>query len=181
MSSQPKIFHPAEQCLEVERKPMFDMERETPQHARIISNLKKELVRQLNGRAYTVSASDLRLVLPSGLYTYPDLMVLYGEPQSAEDQNVTLTNPILIIEVLSDSTRDYDLGRKLHRYRKLPSLREYLAVEQIGPRFQHWARHVDTRETLADYKDLSQSIQLTSIDCVLSLAEIYHKVDWTHV
>jgi len=190
MSSQPKTFLTPEEYLEIERKAerkseyyqgeMFLMAGGTTRHAWIISNLNYELVRQLRSGPCRVGTNDLRLrVLPSGLYTYPDVMVVCGEPQVADNQKDTVLNPVVIIEVLSDSTRDYDRGRKFQFYRSLPSLREYLTVEQDAPHIEHWTRQEENRGLLSEFNDLSQSIQLASIDCVLPLSEVYHKVDWT--
>lgn len=90
----------------------------------------------------------------------------------------TVLNPILIVEVLSDSTSDYDRGQKFQYYRALPSLREYLTGAQDVPHIEYRTRQPDDRWLLSDFRDLSQSIQLTSVDCVLSLAEVYDKVKW---
>src|SRR5205809_2192753 len=151
MASRPNTFLTPEEYLEIERKAafkseyyqgeMFAMAGGSPPHAWIISNLNYELVRQLKGRPCRVGTNDLRLrVLPSGLYTYPDVMVVCGKPQYADYRKDTLLNPIVIIEVLSDSTRDYDRGRKFQHYRALPSLQEYLTVAQDTPHIEHWTR-----------------------------------------
>jgi len=92
----------------------------------------------------------------------------------------TLQNPTVIVEVLSESTRDYDRGRKFQHYRTLPSLAEYLTVDQDEPHVEHWTRQPESRWLLTEYAALAQSrIRLASIDCVLPLAEIYDKVDWS--
>src|SRR4051794_13700656 len=105
-------------------------------------------------------------------------MVVCGEPQRADNQKDTLLNPILIFEVLSPSTRDYDRGLKFQAYRALPSLLEYLTVAQDEVHIEHWIRGSERRGSLTEYDDLNQSIQLTSVDCVLPLSEIYHKIDF---
>src|SRR5689334_5896952 len=119
MSSQPKTFLTPEEYLEIERKAerkseyyqgeMFAMAGGTPRHGVIIINLGRELSVQLKTKPCLTYSSDVRLrVTPSGLYTYPDVMVVCGRPQYADDHKDTLTNPVVIVEVLSDSTRDYD-------------------------------------------------------------------------
>jgi len=118
-------------------------------------------------------------VTPAGLYTYPDVMVVCGEPQFADDQEDTVLNPVLIVEVLSDSTRDHDRGRKFQHYRKLPSLIEYLMIEQDQPRIEHWTRQRENHWDFVDIDDLGQSIELTSIGCALPLTEVYDKIDWS--
>ena len=77
-----------------------------------------------------------------------------------------------------ESTSDYDRGQKFQYYRALPSLREYLTGAQDVPHIEYRTRQPDDRWLLSDFRDLSQSIQLTSVDCVLSLAEVYDKVKW---
>jgi Uma2 family endonuclease len=81
--------------------------------------------------------------------------------------------------VLSESTRDYDRGQKFQFYRGLASLREYITVAQNGPHIEQWTRHEETRGMLSEFNDLSQSVQLTNIDCVLALSEVYDKIKWT--
>ncbi len=89
-------------------------------HSLIVGNLVGELREALRHRPCEVHPSDLRLrVSPTGLYTYPDVVVVCGEPAFADDQKDTLLNPTVIIEVLSDSARDYDRGQKFHHYRTL--------------------------------------------------------------
>jgi Uma2 family endonuclease len=162
--------------LELERKAerkseyfqgeMFAMPGANLRHALIVTNLAGELNQQLKRRPFEVYASDVRLwVSESGLYTYPDVMD-------------TVLNPILIVEVLSEATRDYDRGEKFQHYRALPSLREYLTVAQNVPHIEYRTRQSEDHWLLGDFSDLSQSVQLTSVDCVLSLAEVYHKVVW---
>lgn len=90
-----------------------------------------------------------------------------------------MLNPVLIVEVLSESTQDYDRGEKFQRYRKLPSLMEYLTVAQDAPRIEQWNRQQDDRWRRAESNGMDASIQLTTIDCVLPLAEIYDKIDFS--
>jgi len=103
-------------------------------------------------------------------------MVVFGEARFADDQKDTVLNPVLIIEVLSDSTRDYDLGRKFEYYRSLPSLMEYLTIAQDEVRVTHWTRKGEKHWDLVEFDDLSQSIEFTSIGCTLSVSEPYYGI-----
>lgn len=151
-----------------------------PRHAFIVTNLVMTLGQQLKQRPCRVGSSDLRLrITPAGLYTYPDVVVICGNVQLAEDQKDTVLNPTLIIEVLSDSTRDYDRGRKFQHYRTLASVAEYLTVEQDSAHVERWARQPDNHWLLSEFDALDQTIELTSIGCVLPMAEIYDKVDFS--
>jgi Uma2 family endonuclease len=151
----------------------------SPQHVLIVTNLVRELSQKLKGRPCRVYSSDLRLrVAPTGLYTYPDVMVVCGEAQFADDQKDTVMNPVLIIEVLSESTRDYDRGQKFQHYRTLPSLIEYLTVARDVPHIEHWIRQPENRWLLAEFSGLNQSLHLASIGCVLPSSEVYEKIEW---
>lgn len=190
MSTQPKTFVSPEEYLEIERRAeykseyhngeMFAMAGGSPRHGSIIINIGGELRHRLREKKCLVYSSDVRLrVTAAGLYTYPDVMVVCSDPQYADDQKDTLLNPILIVEVLSPSTRDYDRGLKFQQYRTLPSLLEYLTVAQDAPHIEHWTRGLEKRGSLAEYDDLSQSMQLTSVGCTLPLSEVYLKIDFT--
>jgi Uma2 family endonuclease len=188
MFSQPNTFLTPEEYLEIERAAerkseyfrgeMFAMAGATERHVSIVTNLVAELRQSLKGRPCKVYSTDMRLrVSPSGLYTYPDVMVACGDLQFADDRKDTLLNPLVIIEVLSESTRDYDRGRKFQHYRALPFLKEYLTIAQDEVHVEHWLRpEGDWR--LKEFSDLAQTACLDSIDCTLPLAEIYHKIDW---
>jgi Uma2 family endonuclease len=190
MSSQPTTFLTPEQYLDLDRSAdhkseyfageMFAMAGATPTHVMIVTNIAAELRQRLKDVPCRVYASDLRLrVSSSGLYTYPDVAVVCGDSQFADERNDTLLNPVLIIEVLSESTRDYDRGRKFEHYRALPSLLEYLTVSQDTPHVEHWERQPTGQWLLTEYGQPGQSIPLDAIGCALPLAEVYHKVDWS--
>ncbi len=189
MSWRPTTLLSPAEYLELERKAetkseyfegeMFAMAGASRRHGLIVVNVAAELRRQLKGRPCEAYVSDMRLrVSPSGLYTYPDVVAVCGEAEFADDQKDTLLNPNLIVEVLSDSTRDYDRGEKFQHYRSLPSLREYLTIAQDALHVEHWTRQPEDRWLLTEFGDLGKSVQLDSVGCVLSLAEVYDKVVW---
>ena len=189
MSSQPKTFLSEAEYLELERQAerkseyfqgeMFLMAGASRRHGLIVANLVAELRQQLKQKACEVYPGDLRVrVTPTGLYTYPDVVVVCPEMQFADDREDTVLNPTVIIEVLSDSTRDYDRGRKFQHYRTLPSLLEYLTVAQDSTHVEQWTRQADNRWLLSEFAGIGQTIELASIGCVLPLAEIYDKVEF---
>jgi Uma2 family endonuclease len=170
----------AERKSEYLRGEVFAMAGASRRHSLIVTNLVAELSRQLKEKPCEVYANDLRLrVTPAGLYTYPDVMVACGDIQFADDQKDTILNPVLLIEVLSESTRDYDRGRKFQYYRTLPSLVEYLTVAQDEPHVEHYTRQQQDRWLLVEFNGPTQIIPLASIPCVLPMAEIYDKIDWS--
>ena len=189
MSSQRTTLLTPEEYLEIERRAerkseyfegeMFAMSGASRPHVLIVANLVRELGNRLDASPCEAYSNDMRVrVAPSGLYTYPDVMVARGEPQFADDQIDTLLTPVLIIEVLSESTQAYDRGEKFEQYRTLPSLREYLLVAQDAPRIEQWIRQPDDNWLRAETSGRDASIQLVSVDCLLPLARIYNKVNW---
>ena len=189
MSSQRTTLLTPEEYLEIERRAerkseyfegeMFAMAGASYAHVVIVDNLNYELKLRLKAGPCRVHSSDLRLrVAPNGLYTYPDVMVICGGPEFADDRRDTVVNPFLIVEVLSESTQAYDRGKKFDQYRTLPSLREYLLVSQDAPRIEQWTRQPDDNWLMAETSGMDASIRLASIDCVLPLAGIYDQIEW---
>src|SRR2546425_9750990 len=154
VSTQPKTRITPEEYLELERKAeikseyldgeMFAMSGVTREHSTIVVNVTTELNVQVKGRPCEVHGPDLRVkVSPTGLYTYPDVAVICGEPQFEDPHFDTLLDPHLIIEVLSDSTESYDRGKKFAHYRAIDSLREYILVSQTEYRIERFCRQDD--------------------------------------
>jgi Uma2 family endonuclease len=188
MSLRPTTFVSPEDYLAQERLAerkseyfqgeIFAMSGASRRHVWIAANVLGNLWQQLKGKPCRVSASDFRLRVTPDLYSYPDVMVICGEAQFADDQKDTVLNPALIVEVLSESTRNYDRGRKFQHYRKLPSLIEYLMIEQDEPRIEHWTRQRENHWDFVELDDLAQTIELTSVGCLLPPTEIYDKIAW---
>jgi Uma2 family endonuclease len=157
---------------------IFAMPGDSRWHILIVANVLRGFRRQLNSRSCTTYPSDMRVkVSLTGLYTYPDVTVVYDEAQFEDDQEDTLLNPRLIVEVLSKSTQDYDRGEKFEHYRKLESLREYVLIAQEKCHVEHFVRQPDDRWLLSETDNIQDTIQLLSINCSLALAEIYDQVD----
>lgn len=114
----------------------------------------------------------------TGLYTYPDVVVVCGEPQFLDDQRDTLLNPTLIAEVLSPSTEAYDRGRKFEQYRSIESLTEYLLVSSQRVSAELFVRQPDGRWLLTAAGDLQDTLQLPMTGCHLVLADLYEKVEF---
>ena len=115
----------------------------------------------------------------TGLLTYPDVSVVCGQQRFLDDQEDTLLNPIVIVEVLSDSTEAYDRGKKFAHYRQIPSLREYLLVSQKEPRIEQFIRQPSGEWTLKEAAGLSAEIKLPSLGVVLAHSEVFAKVQFT--
>ncbi len=169
MSLQPQHRYPPEEYLALERKAeykseylageIFAMSGASERHNLIALNVAAALHAQFRGRPCKAYMSDMRVkVSPTGLYTYPDVVALCGDPQS--------------------STEAYDRGGKFGHYRKLASLAEYVLISQEEPHIEHYVRRPDNQWLLSEVSDLQGSIQLPSINCTLTLAEVYEKVEF---
>lgn len=188
MPSQSQPYVEPEEYLALERKAtqkneyfsgeIFIMPRVNPSHILIVTNVVAELRGQLKERARTVYSTDLRVkVSETGLYTYPDVVVVCDTPLFDDDQKDTLINPTLIVEVLSESTKDYDRGEKFEQYRTIPSFKEYVLIAQGKHHVEHFVRQPDRRWLLSETNQLGDTIDLPTIDCRLPLTEVYDKVD----
>jgi Uma2 family endonuclease len=188
MSTQSKPYLTPEQYLEIERKAefkseyyqgeMFAMSGARRAHNLIVTNVLRELSTHLRGGPCEVYPSEMRVhVTPAGLYTYPDIVVVCGEPQFLDGEFDTLLNPKIIVEILSASTEDFDRGKKSDMYRALPSLAEYVMISSLRVRAERFTREADGTWNYDDKTNRDDSIHLKSIDCHLLLAYVYEKVD----
>ena len=188
MSTQAKTYVTPEQYLEIERKAeykseyydgeMFAMAGAKEAHNLLVVNLVGELSQQLRPRRCRVYSSDMRVrVSATGLYTYPDVIALCGQPQLLDQELDTLLNPTLIVEVLSPSTEAYDRGRKFEHYRSVESLKEYLLVASDRVHTDLFTRQSDGRWVLTSAGKLDDTIELESVGCRLAQADVYDLVD----
>lgn len=194
MSSVAKTYYTPEQYLSIERAAeykseyvdgeIYAMSGASEEHNLISGNIFAALHSQFRGRACRVYTSDMRVkVSPTGVYTYPDVVAVCGEARFEDGQVDTLSNPMVIIEVLSPSTEAYDRGVKFAHYRKLKSLTDYVLVSQDRVLVEHFVRQSDEsgRWLLTDVGDLEGKLHLTSIGCELALSDIYEKVNLREV
>jgi Uma2 family endonuclease len=155
---------------------MYAMVGNSGPHNIIISNLLLELAAQLRGMPCRPFVSDQRLVVSrTGLYTYPDLMIVCGERVYSESDPNSLTNPQIIIEVLSPSTEQYDRTVKLRQYIQIPSLQEYLMISQTRTEITHLSRR-DNFWGIEIFLELNETVSFSSINLTLALRDIYREV-----
>ncbi|CAK0755660.1 putative restriction endonuclease domain-containing protein [Gammaproteobacteria bacterium] len=181
MSALPKLT--PEAYLEYERQSpekseyingeTFAMSGASPAHNLIVLNIGAELRNQMKRRPCRVYSSDLRVRVLDG-YVYPDLTVVCRRPEFVDRDN--LVNPLLIVEVLSPHTADYDQGGKFARYRQIASLREYLLVAQDRCAITQYQWQDQNHWLLTEISTAEAVIHLASIECSLALPEIYDKV-----
>jgi Uma2 family endonuclease len=186
MSVQPKKRHTVAEYLELEASSrekheffqgeIFSMGGASEAHNLIVLNVGAELRQKLRDKRCRVYPSDLRVKVDrSGLYTYPDVVVVCGEPRF-EQPGETLLNPTLLVEVLSESSEAHDRGRESEQYRTLPSLTDYLLIAQDRALVEHYSRQSDARWLLHAASRLEDSITITSLGCTLPVAEVYFNV-----
>ena len=146
-------------------------------HNLITMSTLASLYGQLRGRPCRVYPGDMRVkVAATGLYTYPDISVVCGRTELADENQDTLLNLVLIIEILFRATSRYDHGEKFSHYRRIPTLAEYLLIAQTRCAVEHYLRQPDGKWLLTEYNDLADVIELPSIGCRLALSDVYEQV-----
>lgn len=191
MSAIPKTKLTPAEYLEFERKSeerhgffdgeIFAMSGAKRNHNKISTNLSGLVWQHLKGKDCESYSNDMRVFVPqTGLYTYPDLVVVCGEPQFQDDVFDTLLNPILLIEVLADSTESYDRGKKFQHYCSIESLREYVLVSQNEAGIEKYVKTGDGFWLLSEAVGLGAEIEFESIECRIALAEVFDKIDFSN-
>jgi Uma2 family endonuclease len=190
MVANPKRRYTLEEYLELDRKSeerfefwhgeVFCMSGVSHEHDQIESNLNFYLRTKLAGRNCRAFLANMRIKAPSAPpYRYADLSALCGQANFEEIGGVdALTNPALIVEVLSPSTEAYDRGDKFTRYQSIPSFTEYLLVAQHRPHITRLVKQADGSWIHNEYNDLESTLKLSSLDCELTMSEVYQNVSF---
>ncbi|MCZ8119163.1 MAG: Uma2 family endonuclease [Microcystis sp. LE18-22.4A] len=149
----------------------------TTDHNKIALNFAAYLKFALKGQKYNIFIGDVKLwIAQYRQATYPDVMLIEGEPIYYETGKTTVTNPRLIVEVLSKSTQNYDQGDKFLYYRSLPELQEYILISQSRPYIMQYNKTEENKWLLTEYEGENASLSLTSVNFALSFQEIYEGV-----
>lgn len=152
----------------------------TPNHNRITLNLSSALNFALKHQPYDAFVTEQRLWIPSApIYTHPDVMVMARPLEFQENRRDTLTNPLLIAEVLSKSTRAYDKDDKFTAYRTLASFQEYLLIDQYRVHIEHYSKTEPQKWVFLEYDHPQTILSLFSLDFQIEIADIYDKVNFT--
>ena len=153
---------------------MFAMAGASIPHNRVSENLSIHVGSQLIGGTCQSFSSDLRVqVSRTGLYTYPDFVIVCGEIETAEEDADTVTNPRVLVEVLSPSTERYDRTTKFRHYQQIPSLREYVLVSQTEPLCERFSMLESGEWTVASFVGLDAVLELRSVPVRVRLADLY--------
>lgn len=183
MAAEPRYIAP-EEYLERERRAaskseyvdgrVFAMAGASENHNLLQTAAGALLYPQVRRHGCRLYPSDMKVRIPaSRAYVYPDLTIVCGEPQFEDDQRDILLNPTVISEILSPSTAMYDRTEKFARYRRIPSLREYLLIAQDAPLVERFVRQDDGQWLWSVAEQLTEGVALPSVGCTLALADLY--------
>jgi len=148
------------------------------EHNLIGVNVSSELHFRLKARKCEIYANDMRVRMKKGHYGYPDVVVVCDKPNFADDEFDVLLNPLVVVEVLSKTTRFRDKTEKLKTYQKMESICEILLIEQTEPRIEHYIKQTPNQWLLRIYENLSETIVLESLGSELPVAEIYAQIEF---
>lgn len=187
MSSLPKQHYSSEEYLAIERDAdykseyvageIYAMGGASPRHVLITGNTAREFGNQLKNTNCQVYSADLRIQAEAkNAYYYPDVAVVCGRPEYLDGKKDTVTNPLIIVEVLSPATRSYDRGDKFASYRQLASLREYILIAQDTCHVEHFVRKEGGWE-FTEIEDCQGNLVVPTLGISIPLAEIYAKVE----
>lgn len=151
----------------------------TPEHNEIASILNAALRVSLKGQPYSIFVADQRLWIPDrNLYTYPDVMVVPRPLERKLGRTDTITNPVMLAEVLSTSTKSYDRDEKFSAYRTIPTFQEYLLVDQYSTHVEQYSKTGSNQWIFTEYNEVESAISLASIPFEIRLADLYESVEF---
>ncbi|NTW18448.1 MAG: Uma2 family endonuclease [Nostocales cyanobacterium W4_Combined_metabat2_030] len=189
MQTQTRYYAP-EEYLELEEQAEYRSEYRdgeiiamtggTTNHNKIALNFAASLKYGLRKKNYDVYISDVRLwILRYRQHTYPDVMIIQGEPIYATENNTTVMNPLLIAEVSSKSTSNYDQSDKFMYYRSIPEFKEYILINQYQYHVMQYVKTNDGKWIFTELESESDILTLQTIDFQIALSEIYEQVNFT--
>jgi Uma2 family endonuclease len=183
-------YYTPEEYLELEEKAdykneyrdgeIISMTGGTTNHNKLAGNFYICLNLALNDLDYDIYIGDVKLWIPRYReFTYPDVMVIEGQPIYYSTNTTIVTNPVLIVEVLSKSTKDYDRGDKFLYYRSIPEFKEYILIDQTKYYVMQYVKTSENQWILTEYETEDALINLSSINVELSLKQLYKKVNFS--
>jgi Uma2 family endonuclease len=182
-------YYTPEEYLELEEKAdykneyrdgeIISMTGGTTNHNKLALNLATALNLALNDLDYEVYIGDVKLWIPRYReFTYPDVMVIEGQPVYYSTNTTTVTNPLLIAEVLSKSTKDYDRGDKFLYYRSIPEFKEYILIDQTKYYVMQYVKNSQNQWLLTEYETEDAILNISSINIKLSFKQLYKKINF---
>jgi Uma2 family endonuclease len=187
MQAQPEQHISPEEYLAGERQAdirheyfageVFAMAGASREHNQISANIVRLLGNQLLEKPCSVFASDMKVkIRKKEKYTYPDIVVVCEKEEYEDEHQDVLLNPVVLMEILSDSTEAYDRGDKFSHYQAIPSCAEYILISQYTFKMERFSRQPNNSWLYTIYQDENDVLSVRAIDCALPLAEVYRKV-----
>ncbi len=159
---------------------VFAMAGGTVNHNTIMGNTLSEINQFLKGKACRVFPSDLKVQIEANsLFTYPDISLVCGPLERWKNRDDVITNPVVIIEVLSRSTENYDRGQKFKLYRAIPSLKEYILISSTEMLVEHYKKQAAHAWILNEKKGLENSLEIETVQFSCALSDIYRDVSFS--
>ncbi|GAB1541159.1 Uma2 family endonuclease [Scytonema sp. NUACC21] len=151
----------------------------TTNHNKIALNFCRKFPLTLQGQAYDIYMVDVKLWINRyRLYTYPDVMIVKGEPTYEGNNKTAIVNPMLIVEVLSKSTQAFDKTDKFKYYRSIPELQEYILIDQYSFSIEQYVKKAEGEWTFKEYEGEDAALVLNSVDLQISFRDIYERVNF---
>ncbi|MFN6559665.1 MAG: Uma2 family endonuclease [Nostoc sp. ChiSLP01] len=151
----------------------------TTNHNEIAGNFYANFKFKMRGKNYKIYMGDVKLWIQRyRIYTYPDVMVIQGEPIYEGTGTTKVTNPLMIVEVLSNSTENHDRTNKFRFYRSIPTLQEYIIINQYEYLVEQFNKNIEGKWVLTEYESLDALLSLKSIDFQISLSDIYEGINF---
>lgn len=170
----------SEQKHEYFKGEVFAMSGASNEHNDINYNINRLVAPFLHGKGCKLYGSDFRIHIPENtLYAYPDFTIVCGKTETTEVYTDNLTNPAVIIEILSKSTMDYDRGTKFNLYRSIKTLKEYILIDSTKISVEHFLKQQDNSWNLTEFKELADSFTISTISLTLLLQDIYEDVSFS--
>ncbi|MEH2434162.1 MAG: Uma2 family endonuclease [Nostoc sp.] len=184
-----KLYYTPEEYLEIEEKAEYKSEYRdgeivpmtggTTNHNKIAGNFYAYLKFGLRGKNYDVYIGDVRLWIPRyRQHTYPDVMVIEGQPIYTGTSTTTVMNPMLIAEVLSKSTKNYDQGDKFLYYRSIPEFKEYILIDQYQYHVMQYVKTAESQWSFTELENESAILSLQTVDFQIELHDLYEQVNF---
>lgn len=187
----PKRYYTPEEYLQLEETAEFKNEYRdgeivpmtggTTNHNEIAGNFYANFKFTMRGKNYKIKIymGDVKLSIPRHrIYTYPDVMVIEGEPIYEGTGTTTVTNPLIIVEVLSNSTKNYDRTDKFRFYRSISTLKEYIMIDQYEYLIEQFAKNSENQWVLTEYESVDTVLFLKSIEFQIKSSDIYAGVNF---
>jgi Uma2 family endonuclease len=151
----------------------------TTNHNKLALNFCRKFPLTIKEQNYEIFINDVRLWIPqTRRYVYPDIMVIQEEPIYQENNQTVVTNPLVIIEVLSNSTKNYDRGNKFFFYRSIPTFREYILIDQYSYHIEQFAKNSKSKWELTEYDSEDSVLTLESVEFQIPIRDIYQRINF---